>query len=163
MYGNKTWRVYCEDEAAHFEVVSDAVPTQCPNNGGHTITPAKTTCLVDEDIPVTKVLDELQTTDATQGVLQETAIPDGSVVIIEAAVQGFRTNGVDQAAYVRRAAVYRRAGGNATLLGSVDPTFTAESDGTWDCTIGVDGTNARILVTGASGKDITWSGRCYYM
>lgn len=159
MHGLKTWRVYCEDEVAHFEVESDTEPTECPNDGGHTITPAKTCVLIGSAHPFTKISDKLDTTDATPGVFLEIPIPDDSIVMVEACVTAFRTNGEDYAAYIVRAAVRRRSGGNATILGSVDPVFTEESDGTWACTIDVSGTTAQVLVTGAGSKDITWIGR----
>lgn len=38
----KLWRVYCNDEAAFFEVWSPTEPTTCPNNNTHTIDPTKT-------------------------------------------------------------------------------------------------------------------------
>lgn len=160
MYGLRMWRVYCVTEADHFEVEADAEPTECPNNGGHTITPAKTCIVTGKDRPITRVFDELETIDATQSVLQEIEIPDDSTVIIEAAVNAFRTDAADYASYIVRASIRRRSGGSAVVVGSVDPAFTAASDGTWDCTIGVNGTAVRILVTGAVGKTITWSGRC---
>ncbi len=160
MYGLRTWRVYCVTEALHVETEADAEPTECPNDGGHTITPAKTCIVTGKNRPITRVLDELETIDDTQGILQEIEIPDDSTVIVEAAVNAFRTDAADYASYVVRASIRRRSGGGAAIVGGVDPTFTAESDGTWDCTIGVSGTAAQILVTGAIGKTITWSGRC---
>ena len=39
---DRTYRVWCEDENAHFEVEADSAPTECPNDAGHTITVEKT-------------------------------------------------------------------------------------------------------------------------
>lgn len=100
------------------------------------------------------------TTDATVTTIATIPIPDDTSVIIEAKVVAFRTNGADQAAYKKAALVFRRSAGNATLQGAVqDVMGDLESDAAWDATIDVDGgNNARIRITGAGSKTLSW--RC---
>lgn len=46
----KKWRVWCETESLHVTEWANAKPTACPNDGGHTITAAKTAILEDSKI-----------------------------------------------------------------------------------------------------------------
>lgn len=43
----KKWRVWCETESLHVSVWAADKPTTCPNDGGHTITAAKT-CIIND-------------------------------------------------------------------------------------------------------------------
>lgn len=38
----KRWKVYCDDEAAWFDVWKETKPTACPNNSRHAVDPTKT-------------------------------------------------------------------------------------------------------------------------
>lgn len=101
---------------------------------------------------------KVSTTDATTTTLATIPILDDSSVLVDVWIEAFRTNGADQAAYRRRAVVFRRAAGVATLEGTVDSPLTRESSGPWNVTIDVDGgNNARVRVTGQAGNDINWT------
>lgn len=96
------------------------------------------------------------TTDATVTTVTTIAIPDNTVVLIDAYIVGRRTDAAGRAVYVRRAAVYREAAGGATLQGAVDSPLTRESAGGYNATIGVSGNNAIITVKGLAAHTINW-------
>lgn len=98
----------------------------------------------------------VQTVGNTPTTLATIAITDNTTVMIEAAITARRSDVADnRAGYIRRAVVYR-AGGVATLLGSVDTPMTRELQGNWNATIIVSGNNAVIQVTGGAGQTIEW-------
>lgn len=99
----------------------------------------------------------VSTTDNTVTDLATIPIPDDTVVSFEFQGLAVRTNGVDQAAYLRRALVSRRGAGVAVLEGSVQNTWTNESDPSWTFTLIVSGNDAIIQVRGANGKDVDWT------
>lgn len=84
-------------------------------------------------------------------------IPDDSAVLIEVRSVGRRTDSPDRAAYLRKALVYREAGGAATLQGTVDTSLTRESNTVWNTRIVVSGNNAEIQVRGAAGSTVNWN------
>jgi hypothetical protein len=77
-------------------------------------------------------------------------------VLIEAHFVARQSNAANRAGYIRRALVYREAAGAATLQGTVDSTFTRESDNGWNATITVSGNNALLRVEGDAGADVDW-------
>jgi len=89
-------------------------------------------------------------------------LPDDSATRIEAKVTAMKTDGSQRAFYIRRVGVYRNGGG-ATIQGSVDATWTEESDGTWDCTFDVNSNDVRLRVTGPSGVvNLRWRATLEY-
>jgi hypothetical protein len=71
---------------------------------------------------------------------------------------GYRTDGNDRAGYLRSAVVYNDGGG-ANLQGPVNTPMTRESDGGWDVTIDVSGSDARIRVEGDASQTINWQSK----
>ncbi|KKL07876.1 hypothetical protein LCGC14_2581620 [marine sediment metagenome] len=98
------------------------------------------------------------TTDDTPTNIATIAIPDDTVVILEARILARRTDLAGRAVYIRNSAIFREAAGGATLEGAVDSPFTRESTGNapWDATIIMSGNNAIIQVTGQAGKTVNW-------
>jgi len=84
-------------------------------------------------------------------------ILDDSAVLIEVRSVGRRTDSPDRAAYLRKALVYREAGGAAVLQGTVDTPLTRESNTVWNTRIVVSGNNAEIQVRGAVGSTVNWN------
>jgi hypothetical protein len=78
-------------------------------------------------------------------------MPDNQVSYIEAEFIGNYSNATQQATFARRAVVYRTGAGNATLIGTVDTDLSRESQGAFDATIQVSGTNVLLRVTGKAG------------
>jgi hypothetical protein len=102
------------------------------------------------------------TTNATTTTLWSLTLADNTAYRIAATVLARQTGGTggsvgSSAFYVREALVKRTSGGNAVLVGTVQPIATAE-DQDWDCTIGVvgGGNAAEVRVTGAANNDVTW-------
>lgn len=105
----------------------------------------------------------VSTTDATVTSLFVLTVPSGVSVTIKAKVTARRTGGSsgsagDSAGYERIATV-ADISGTATLIGSVSPPHTAESQAGWDCTIDVTGATARVRVTGAASNNVNWAGK----
>lgn len=99
---------------------------------------------------------EVATTDNTVTTITTIPIPDDTVVAFKASGLGVRTDGIDQAVYIRRALISRRGGGPAVLHGSVQNVWSNESDPSWEFTVVVSGNDALVQVKGAIGKDIDW-------
>jgi hypothetical protein len=99
---------------------------------------------------------EVSTTDNTVTTISTIPIADDTAVALEVRGEGVRTNGADQAAYIRRALLFRRGGGPATIEGSVSNEWTVESASAWNFTIGVSGNNCIITVKGSGSHDVDW-------
>lgn len=100
------------------------------------------------------------TTNATITTIATISIPSSTTVTIEIHVSARRTGGIagaaeDGAGYVQQA-TYKNVAGTATLIGSVNADFTAESQAAWDVTFAVSGANVLIRVTGAADNNISW-------
>lgn len=95
------------------------------------------------------------TTTADPTPLGTIALPDESLWMYSVKVVAKSNTTVTRAAYIRDAAVYRDAGGAATVEGAVSTPFTAESNAAMDATISVSSTDVRTLVTGVVGT-INW-------
>lgn len=111
-------------------------------------------------------LERINTTDATPTTFS-TLIgidpPSNAVVLVEAHVWARRTGGTsgttgDGAGYVRRG-LYKNVSGTLTLIGSVQDTFTAESQAGWDCTLVISGDYILPQVTGAANNNVRWDCR----
>ncbi len=102
----------------------------------------------------------VSTTDATATSLVDEPLPDNSVSLFVAHITARRTNGADQAGYIRRTVVHREAGGGAAIINPIDTELTRETTGPWDATIDVSGNNVRVRVTGTAGHNINW--RCEF-
>jgi hypothetical protein len=96
------------------------------------------------------------TTDATDTTVATIAIPLDSSVLIEVKCSAFRTNGPDQAYYVRRAGFVNRAG-VVTRQGTIQTTLTRESTGSYNCTFTISGTDVLIEIRGAAGHNVEWT------
>jgi hypothetical protein len=83
-------------------------------------------------------------------------ITDNTVVLLEVEAVGRRTDSPGRAGYIRRALIYREAGGAATIQGTLDTPLTRESDTIWNTRIIVSGNDALIQVRGAAGQTVNW-------
>src|SRR3990167_94340 len=123
--------------------------------------------MLEQEFERTKVIEKstavqgyVTTTDATVTTVATIAIPASTTVVIELHVAARRTGGSagvaeDGAGYVQQA-TYKNVAGTATLIGSVNVDYTAESQAAWDVTFAVSGSNVLIRVTGAVNNNISW-------
>lgn len=98
-----------------------------------------------------------QTTDATVTLLWQGGLGDNTVLSIKAHVIGIQSTGVNRASYIKAATIYR-AGGGATIQGTVTTIHSQESNGAWDCDIVVSSNAVQLKVTGAAATTINWKG-----
>ncbi len=98
----------------------------------------------------------VQTTDATVTTVDSLTLAEGKAYLIQAEVVAKQAD-TNRGSYIRRACVYRASGGSATLQGAVQDGLTVESDANWDCTIDVNGNDARVRVTGVAATTINWA------
>lgn len=98
----------------------------------------------------------VQTTDATVTSLYTWTILDEAVTLATYEGCADLSTGADTAAYVRRIK-FKRDGGTVTA-GTVETTFTDESDATWDCTIDNSTSTGRVRVTGKAASTIDHAG-----
>ena len=122
---------------------------------------------LEQEFERTKVIEKstavqgyVTTADATVTTIATIAIPASTTVMIELHVAARRTGGSagvaeDGAGYVQQA-TYKNVAGTATLIGSVNADYTAESQAAWDVTFAVSGSNVLIRVTGAANNNISW-------
>lgn len=98
----------------------------------------------------------VQTTDATVTSIFTWTILDEAVSLVTYEGGADLSSGADTAAYVRRIK-FKRDGGTVTA-GTVETTFTDESDATWDCTIDNSTSTGRVRVTGKAASTIDHGG-----
>lgn len=100
------------------------------------------------------------TTDATFTSIKNIAIPNDSIVMIEARVKGRKTGGTgagsvgDGACYVRTIAV-KNVGGTVTRIRR-QSDFTAEDVNGFNCQLEISGTNVQVQVKGTANNNVTW-------
>jgi len=100
--------------------------------------------------------DVISTTDATITTIATIPINDDTVHTFETFFSGRQTNAAGRGLYIRRAAVYREAGGPATLQGTVNTEFTRESSAGWNVFMTVSGNDLLLQVKGLAAQDINW-------
>jgi hypothetical protein len=103
---------------------------------------------------------QVSTTDATVTTLDSVTIATDSAALIEAKIVGRRTGGTsgtaqDAAVYVRSAR-FRNQAGTLTIQ-NLQSDYTSEDQNPWNATLDVNGTSARIRVTGAANNNIDWT------
>lgn len=99
------------------------------------------------------------TTDGVATDFADIPITASRTYAVESKVYARRTGGAsgtadDGAFYIRRAMVTTKAG--TVTINAVQDGLTQEDQAGWDCTFQVSGSNIRILVTGATGNNVTW-------
>lgn len=100
--------------------------------------------------------DKIITTDNTTTTIWSQTLSDNQVHAIEIFVVARRTDSAGRWSGKRRALVYR-AGGGATLEGSVEPIGTDVANGiTPTVTIDTNSNDVRVRVTGETAKTINW-------
>ncbi|QCO19466.1 hypothetical protein D3869_29925 (plasmid) [Azospirillum brasilense] len=103
------------------------------------------------------------TTDATPlDLAPRVPVGERETVLVEARIVGRVVGAADteRLGYVRKATVYRDAGGNVTIQGSVQTIGTdTEATSTADATLQIDTTAQTVAarVTGVAGKRIAWT------
>jgi hypothetical protein len=100
----------------------------------------------------------IQTTDATQTVIHNRAMPDNSAWMIQVGCQGKKTDNSKREGFKKAALLYR-AGGGAAVEGNI-VNFFEQPAVTYDMTVGVNGNSFEILVTGAASETVAWT--CTY-
>lgn len=101
----------------------------------------------------------VNTTDATATEIASIPVPNNSSLLLEIRVIGRRTGGTggstgDSAHYIRTAR-YKNISG-AVSVHSVQSDYTSEDQAGWGIILGVNGSNARVQVTGAANNNVTW-------
>jgi hypothetical protein len=94
--------------------------------------------------------------DAAYHTIETVPITDNTAVLLEVEAVGRRTDSAGRAGYIRRALIYREAGGAATIQGTLDTPLTRESNTAWNTRIVVSGNNALIQVRGDTGHTVNW-------
>lgn len=105
------------------------------------------------------------TTNATVTTLFTMAIPASTACLLEAFVVARRTGGAagtaeDCAAYVIRG-LFNQVAGAANIVGQTQ-NIIGESQAGWDCVFDVNGTDARVRVTGAASNNISWHAHAFH-
>ncbi len=103
---------------------------------------------------------QVTTTNSTTTTLQSITVPTDSVMLLVARIVGRRTGGSagsagDSSVYIRTAR-YKNIGGTVTI-NNLQSDYTSEDQNSWNGTLDVTGTTARIRVTGAANNNITWT------
>jgi hypothetical protein len=106
-----------------------------------------------------KILNNLQTTDATLTTIATIPLADDTVALLEAFVVGRQTNAAARAGYIRRALFYREAAGGVAQQGTINTEFTRESATLWNATFAPSGNNILIQVQGTAGDNVNWECR----
>src|SRR3990167_9653452 len=104
----------------------------------------------------------VETTDATVTTLLTLPLTDNRTSHIVADVTARRTGGSagaagDGASYRIIGTFRRGSAGDATLIGSLTADHTAESQGGWDATLTVSGTDGLVRITGALNNSLSWA------
>jgi len=107
-------------------------------------------------VPVGPICTVATYTDAAYHTVDTVPIPDNTAVLMEMTAVGRRTDSPGRAGYVRRALIYREAGGDATIQGTLDSPLTREVDTAWNARIVVSGASALIQVRGNTGQTVKW-------
>jgi hypothetical protein len=107
-----------------------------------------------------KAHNKVNTTDATQTVIQSITTQTGELILISGYVLARRTGGAagaagDSAAY-RIEAAYSNEAATVTAIGTPSVTVIGESQPAWDVDFNVSGQNVRVRVTGAVNNNISW-------
>ena len=100
----------------------------------------------------------LTTTNNTQTTFHTITLDDDTVYLIEARVNANSAPGSERASYIRQASYFRVSAGVATIVGTINTAFTAETDALWDCTFTVSGSDVRVSVTGDTANSVLWNG-----
>jgi len=113
--------------------------------------------LADSDFRVAQAT--VNTTDASTSTAMTVAIPTDTCVMLTAHVVARRTGGSsgnpqDSAVYVRTARLKNVAG--TVTLATLQSDYTSEDQMGWNATVDVNGTNARVRVTGANNNNVQW-------
>lgn len=100
------------------------------------------------------------TTDATATTMTSITVPTDSAVYLKVKIVGRRSGGAggangDSAVY-ERSARFKNVGGTVSIQ-NLQTDYTSEDQFTWNGTLDVSGTSARIRVTGAANNNITWT------
>jgi hypothetical protein len=101
----------------------------------------------------------IQTTNATQTTLATLAIPDNSLVVVQAFVGAKRPANATSAFFSKQRVFYRN-GGNVTAVAAQSDLGSELGGTTWLVDLNASGTNVLVQVTGAAATTINWFGDC---
>jgi hypothetical protein len=106
---------------------------------------------------------ELQVADGgsvTTNTLATIPIPTNSVVIVKAVISARRTGGtagtVGDCATYERTARFKNIAGTVTMPDSPQADWTSEDQKSWNATMDVSSTDARIMIRGAANNSVDW-------
>lgn len=100
----------------------------------------------------------VQTTDATQTVLDSFTLANNTAVSVCWLVTAVRSD-YTQAAGYQVMAVYRNNAGTVSQVGTTQAS-SFEDNSAWDATSNASGTTIRLLVTGAAATTVRWTSVC---
>lgn len=107
---------------------------------------------------VVRKVGTVQTSDSTFVTAVKHTLPDSTVAHVDAVVVG--TAGGKGSGVFRRAAGFKRDGGGAVLVGSVETIGAdGEDDPSWDVTMEVSGDDILVQVRGIPGLAVDWMAR----
>jgi len=103
---------------------------------------------------------QVSTTDATVTTVASITVPTDSALLLQAQIVGRRTGGTggangDASTYIRTAR-YKNVGGTVTI-NNLQSDYTSEDQGSWNGTLDVSGTAARIRVNGSANNNVNWT------
>lgn len=101
----------------------------------------------------------VQTTNATATQLDSIAIPTNSVLAVSWFVAGIKSDLTKAVSYTV-AAVFKNSAGSCGQIESTTATKLGSSDAAYAVTADLNGTSARLLVTGKASETIQWSAIC---
>lgn len=102
----------------------------------------------------------VNTTDATPTTLATFPVPTNSAITFSGSVSALRTGGIsgasgDSAGYDVNC-TFKNVSGTVSIIVQGEQ-FAAEDQSGWGVSFGASGTNGTLIVTGASGNNITWN------
>ena len=103
---------------------------------------------------------QVSTTDATVTTLASISVASNSAILVQAQIVGRRTGGTsgasgDSAVYIRSAR-FKNVSGTVTIL-NLQSDYTSEDQASWNGTLDVSGTSARIRVNAAANNNVDWT------
>lgn len=98
----------------------------------------------------------LTTTDGITTTLVTVTLDDDAIYVFDLYVIARRTDSSKQAVFHRKVAVFREAGGSATIIGTILTPLTRPVSTNYTATFDVTGNDLRVRVTGQAAETVNW-------